>query len=355
MALEAGDPAERRKGGSERKLAEPHAGHFVPNIGPFESVVALVLCTQGHALLGVVPHLPQCVEEPVDEGLNVVFPAFGFDESLKVIVAVALGGHRPELTDDRDLGLRLKAIDLYGGKAFTAMPQCLQDALVVLEGIANVPFHSSDGAIRSALFNLVGANPVAHHVQHVSGEESASERHEELRIEGQADLLASGLLEAGLLLEENDSEPVEARIPKRLAVLGHVHPESARATCAGRQEDVLIDDLLGAQTFLVAQAAKLLHQVAHGEICGVTLCLVAELFSVSQRLVVGDFHDARVVTNPLQRRRDELVVGQGEAAVEDGCTRSLGCREEGIDHGIGPLLAVVFETELCSFLRFELR
>ncbi len=52
-------------------------------------------------------------------------PPFRLDESLKMIVAVALCGHRPELADDRNLGLGAKAIDLDGRKVFTAAPQCL--------------------------------------------------------------------------------------------------------------------------------------------------------------------------------------------------------------------------------------
>ena len=70
-------------------------------------------------------------------------------------------------------------------------------------------------------------------------------------------------------------------------------------------------------------------------------------------LDVGALHRPRVVTNPLERGSDELVVRHGEAAIQDRRGRTLLRGEERIDHRVGPLLAVVVEPEPRSFLGFE--
>ena len=63
-------------------------------------------------------------------------------------------------------------------------------------------------------------------------------RHEERRVQLEADVVAGRLLEAAGLLEEHDAEAVEAGVAQRLAVLGDVHAEAARAARAGGEEDV---------------------------------------------------------------------------------------------------------------------
>ena len=79
------------------------------------------------------------------------------------------------------------------------------------------------------------------------------DRPEERRVHLEADVLAGGLREAARLLEEHDAEAVEAGVAERLAVLGDVHAEAARAAGAGREEDVVLDDVLGRHAVLVAQ------------------------------------------------------------------------------------------------------
>ena len=69
---------------------------------------------------------------------------------------------------------------------------------------------------------------------------------EERRVQLEARLFARRLLEAARLLEEHDAEAVEAGVAERLAVLGDVHAEAARAARARGEEHVVLDDLLGA-------------------------------------------------------------------------------------------------------------
>ncbi len=199
-----------------------------------------------------MPHLPERVEEPVDESLDVVFATFRLNEALKVIVAIALGRHRPELADDRHLGFGAKAIDLDCRQMATAAPKRLQYASVVLERVADFFFHGGDRSIGRSFFDFVGPDAIAENVQHVAGEEPTGQRHEELGVQHQADLLASRLLEAGLLLEENHSESIEPSITKGLPVLGDIHAEPAGAAGAGGQEDVAVDDLLRGHPFFVS-------------------------------------------------------------------------------------------------------
>ena len=51
-------------------------------------------------------HLPDAVEEPRGDELDVGLGALALEEALELVVAVALGRHRPELADDADLRLR---------------------------------------------------------------------------------------------------------------------------------------------------------------------------------------------------------------------------------------------------------
>ena len=160
-----------------------------------------------------------------------------------MVVAVALGRHRPELADDRNLGLRTKTIDFDRLQVPAAPPERAQDALVLLERLADLPLHLGDRAIGRALFHLVGANAVAQDVDDVACEKPTGERHEELWVEHEPDFFAGSLLEARLLLEEHDAEAVEACVAERLSILGHVHAETAGTASAGRQKDVVVDDV----------------------------------------------------------------------------------------------------------------
>ena len=92
-------------------------------------------------------------------------------------------------------------------------------------------------------------------------------------------LLAGGLLEAALLLEQQHAEALEAGVAQRLAVLGDVGAEAAGAAGAGGHEHVVLDDVLDRDLLLVAQPGQVLHQVADGEVGRVALPAVAELLA----------------------------------------------------------------------------
>ena len=81
-----------------------------------EAAAAVVGAAQLGALAGVAGDLPDVVEQPRGDELNVALGAFALEEVMQVVVAVALGGHRPELADDGGLGKRAKLVHLDRGE-----------------------------------------------------------------------------------------------------------------------------------------------------------------------------------------------------------------------------------------------
>jgi hypothetical protein len=75
-------------------LATPKLVHAL------EAVLAAVGAAQVAALARVAGDLPDVVEQPRGGELDVVLAALALEELLELVVAVALGGHRPELADD---------------------------------------------------------------------------------------------------------------------------------------------------------------------------------------------------------------------------------------------------------------
>ena len=88
--------AHRREllGDAERVRAPPSP--YLPSSAPRRSARSL----------RVVARLPDRVEEPRGDELDVGLGALALEEALELVVAVALGRHRPELADDADLRLR---------------------------------------------------------------------------------------------------------------------------------------------------------------------------------------------------------------------------------------------------------
>ena len=86
------------------------------------------------------------------------------------------------------------------------------------------------------------------------------------------------MLQAALLLEQQDPEAVKAGIAQRLAILRDVATKTAGTAGARHDEHVAVDDLLWRQTLRV-QLVQALDQVADVEIGRVALAPVAELFA----------------------------------------------------------------------------
>src|SRR5690606_31641388 len=151
------------------------------------------------------------------------------------------------------------------------------DRTALVERVVTNLLRLGERAVRRARHDLVRPDAVPQAIEHVAGDERLEQRDEELRLELEPRLLARGLAEPALLLEQHHAEPVEARVAQRLPVLGDVHAEAARPARPGRQEHVVFDDLPGGEALLVAQVDQELYEVADREIGRIALRAVTEL------------------------------------------------------------------------------
>src|SRR5207302_779276 len=91
--------------------------------------------------------------------------------------------------------------------------------------------------------------------------------------------------------------------------------------------DVVADDRRDRHPFLVAEVNQLLDQVADGEVRRIALAAVAELFTQSQCFEIGTIQRLESVPESGQRRRHQRVVGDRQAAEQDGRGVALVTRE----------------------------
>src|SRR5581483_5867007 len=226
-ALEADEGREGLEHSQERVLSGAREEDVAPGgVLPLETLAAGVLVAQRDPALHVAPSVPEEVEEPVRDRLDEDLAALLLDEPLELVVAVALGRHGPELADDADGGLGAETVDRDRRQLLAAPPEGLEHRLPVLEGVDHDLAALADRGVRRARVDLVGADPVAHDVEHIAREE----RHEERLVEGGVEddpvLLARRLLDGAALLHEEDAEPLVARVAERLPVLRHIRAEA---------------------------------------------------------------------------------------------------------------------------------
>ena len=94
--------AERVEGGPDGQVGHEQPPQLLADLLVLEPLAGgLVQGFQLGAQLGVVAPFPQHEQQPVGDELDVALGAFRLEEPLQLVVAVALGGHRPELADDR--------------------------------------------------------------------------------------------------------------------------------------------------------------------------------------------------------------------------------------------------------------
>ena len=106
------------------------------------------------------------------------------------------------------------------------------------------PLHAVlERAIGLAVLHLVRANLVADIVQDVTEVQRVERAQAEIDRELQP-CLARRRIDPIVLLEEEDAEPVEAGVLHAEPVLRLVHPKPARSTRAGREEHIVVDNIL---------------------------------------------------------------------------------------------------------------
>src|SRR5205085_8937485 len=101
-----------------------------------------------------------------------------------------------------------------------------------------------------------------------------------------------------------------------------VHAEAAGAAGAGGEEDVTIDDFLLRYTLLF-QALQVLHQVAHGEISGIALAVVAVLLSGLEGAYIGRGDSFGAIAQTFERAVHQLLVLPGQTAEQQRGIRTL--------------------------------
>ena len=159
-----------------------------------------------------------------------------------------------------------------------------------------------------------------------------------VRVDLEAGVLAGRLLEAARLLEQQHAEAVEAGVAQRLAVLGDVRAEAARAARAGRDEHVVLDDLVRRHALRVAQVREVLHEVADGEVGRVALAAVAELLAERSASLSGTSSGVHLVAEAARapRSRAGRAPSSGRRTRIVVCARSA--RVNVVRIGVDPVL-----------------
>ncbi len=271
---------------------------------------------------------------------------------LQRVVAVALGGHGPELADDGGTRLGLQAIHLDLREFVLRLPQRDEDAAAAGERVVADALGVLESLVGRAGLELEGTDAVADAVEHVAGDQCFDQRDEERQLELEPALLAGGLGKASLLLEQHHAEAVEARVAQGLPVLRYVHAKAARPARARRQEHELVDDVLGAHPLLVTQVDEVLHEVSDREVRRIALRAVAELLADAQGVVVRTIHAEYVVAKVRECALDQVVLRHGQPAEQQGDFRLLALGEAEVRHVLDPALFGL-EPKPLSFLCLE--
>ena len=156
-------------------------------------------------------------------------------------------------------------------------------------------------------------------------------QHAETKIDGELQpRLARGRLDAVAVLEQQDAEAVESGVLQREAVLGLVHAEAARTAGAGREEDVVVENLLAREPFLLEEL-EILHQIAHGKVGRVALPVVAEFLAGLEGRNVGHRKLLAAISAALKDGAYQIFMLPGEPSEQNRRMRALLGREGALD------------------------
>ena len=104
---------------------------------------------------------------------------------------------------------------------------------------------------------------------------------------------------------------------QRKPILGFVHAEAAWSARSRGEEDVVVQNLLARNTFLL-QKLEILHQISDSKICRITLAVVAVLFA---GLKGGDVRHRQLlaaIAAALEDGANQVFVLPGETAEQNG-------------------------------------
>src|SRR5262249_38442272 len=134
----------------------------------------------------------------------------------------------------------------------------------------------------------------------------------------------------GAACKQRGAEATEPGLPRREAIRGPVQAEGAGAAGSRREEDVVVENLLARNAFLLEEL-EILHQVAHSEIGGIALAVVAEFLA---RLEASDIRHRQflaLVSAALEDGADQVFVLPGKTTKQDGDVATLLRRECPLD------------------------
>src|SRR5438552_8983841 len=132
-------------------------------------------------------------------------------------------------------------------------------------------------------------------------------QHAETKVDGEFESrFARGCFDAVAVFKQQHAEAVKSSILQRKPILGFVHAEAAWSARSRSEEDVVVQNLLARDTFLL-QKLEILHQVPDGKIRRIALAIVAVLFA---RLEGGDV-------------RHRQLLAAIAAALKDGANQIL--------------------------------
>ncbi|MFZ0298755.1 MAG: hypothetical protein WAM13_10450 [Candidatus Sulfotelmatobacter sp.] len=202
------------------------------------------------------------------------------------------------------------------------------ERIVIPEIVAKTIHHFPEHAVGFAFVHFKRADLVDHVVDHIAEMHSVQHSEAEINCEFQTGL-AGGSLNPVAIFEEQDTKTVEAGVLQREAIFRLVHAEAARTAGTRGEEYEVVQDLFARQAFLL-QKLKVLHEIAHGEVGGITLAVVAELLAGLKGRDVGNRQLFAAVAATLKDGTDQVFMLPGKAAKQNrdlipffGCERPL--------------------------------
>ena len=109
------------------------------------------------------------------------------------------------------------------------------------------------------------------------------------------------------MLEQQHSETVKTGVAQCQTILGFVHAKAARTAGAGGKEYVAVNNLLLGHALLF-KALQVLDHIAHGEVGGIALAVVAEFFAELESVHIGRGNHFGLIAQAFQRAVYQLLV-----------------------------------------------
>src|SRR6516162_9030646 len=300
---------------------------------------------------GIRLRLIHQVSDPRGDWLNQNLRPLALQKFKHVEVAVAFRELGPEFSGDFDHGFDTRAIHF---DRVQLVARRLQGIEIILTPPMLVPFPKSIDRVaqnlvalelgfcpvRGALFDLkclailqvlaqsvdrLAKNPVGLSLPYLERTNLVDKivnhvpevqriQHSETEIDRELQPRFSGFgLDSIAVFEQQDAEPVEARVLKGEPVFRLIHAETAGAAGTGRKEHVVVKNLLARDSFSLEEL-EVLHQIADGEIGGIALPIVPEFFPDLKSRHVWHRQLLTTVTATLKHRANQVFMLPGKPA-----------------------------------------